>query len=125
MFLGYIETLFILLVPHFFSNFAPTSAKKLLYKQSKNQRGDPWGEKYFFHNLSLIFLKHVPNDCICRPDSKNMYNMGSKHPIRPVHAPCTLCSACIERAQACRALSYNNMYVFGISTTNATNWNMF
>ena len=53
VFLGYKETLFILLVAHIFSNFAPTSAKKLLYKQSKNQRGDPWMKKYFFFKNCL------------------------------------------------------------------------
>merc|ERR1711942_619849 len=92
VFLRHVETLFILLVPHLFSNFAPPSAKKRPYRQPKNQRGDPWMKKKI-QKCSPILLKHVSNDCICCADSKNIHNMGSKHPIGPVHALCTLCTA--------------------------------
>ena len=121
----YRNTFYFIGTPLFFK-FCPYLGQKTSLQTVQKPKGGPLDEKiFFFQKLSPIFLKHVPNDCICRPDSKNMYNMGSKHPIRPVHALCTLCTACIERAQALRALSYNNMYVFGISTTNAVNWNMF
>ena len=109
-----------------FFQILPLPRPKYFSKNSRKTKGGTLGWKnIFFYNLSLIFLKHVPNDCICHADSKNMYNMGSKHPIRPVHALCTLCTSCMERAQALKALSYNNMYVFGISMTNAINWNTF
>ena len=86
MLLRYVQTLFILLVPHLFSNFAPPSAKKRPYKQTKNQWGTLGWKNIFFQKCSPIFLKHVSNDCICCADSKNIHNMGSKHLIVPVHA---------------------------------------
>ena len=35
----------------------------------------PKTKKFFFQKCSLIFLKHVSNDCICCANSKNIHNM--------------------------------------------------
>ena len=79
--------------------------KNNLTNRPKTKGGTLGWKNIFFQKCSPIFLKHVSNDCICCADSKNIHNMGSKHPIVPVHAPCTLCTACTEHAQALRALN--------------------
>ena len=120
----YRNTFYLIGTPLFFK-FCPYLGQNTSLQTVQKPKGGPLDEKIFFSKLSPIFLKHVPIDCICRADSKNIHIIEAKCP----QGLCTLDARCAKRARSVhvpyRVLRPHVIHVFGIRTTNAIIWNMF